>query len=52
MKLIWTPSGKIHKWNKYKRLGGNLDVKDYVGRTANREHFIRRWCNLGENVKL
>ena len=59
MKLIWTWSGKIHKWNKYERLRGNferlrgnVDVKDYVGGTENREHFITRWSHLGENVKL
>jgi len=52
MKLMWTRSEKIHKWNKYERLRGNVDVKDYVGSTENREHFITRWSHLGENVKL
>jgi hypothetical protein len=33
MKLIWAQSGKIHKWNKYERLRGNVAVKDYMGST-------------------
>jgi hypothetical protein len=50
MKLIRTPSGEIHKWNKYEGLRGNTDVKDYVGNNENREHFITIWSHLGENA--